>query len=130
MMTTIGSPAPRSTPLGPPEGFFLGRLRFWIAGKVFGENWRIFQKNRIGLIGLGIIGFFLALTLIQPLLTATVWDRKVYDPVMGFDPSVAASPAPPSARHWLGTDPLGRDVLSQLMYSTRSEFTLGVSPRF
>jgi peptide/nickel transport system permease protein len=57
---------------------------------------------------------------------ATVWDRNIYDPVLGFDPSVAANPAPPSVRHPLGTDPQGRDVLSQLMFSTRSEFALGI----
>ena len=38
----------------------------------------------------------------------------------------AAVPAAPSAMHLLGTDPLGRDVLSQLMWSTRSEFILGI----
>jgi peptide/nickel transport system permease protein len=62
----------------------------------------------------------------QPVLMATVWNRNVYDPVIGFDPSVPANPAPPSARHWLGTDPLGRDVLSQLLFSTQSEFALGI----
>ena len=35
-------------------------------------------------------------------------------------------PAPPSSRHLLGTDPLGRDVLSQLMFSTRAAFFLGL----
>ena len=30
-------------------------------------------------------------------------------------------------KHLLGTDPLGRDVLSQLLYSTRSEFVLGIT---
>ncbi|MGI6543162.1 MAG: ABC transporter permease [Limnochordia bacterium] len=30
------------------------------------------------------------------------------------------------ARHPLGTDPIGRDILSQLMYSTRAEFILGL----
>ena len=34
-------------------------------------------------------------------------------------------PAPPSARHWLGTDPLGRDIASQLSFSTRAAFSLG-----
>ncbi len=34
-------------------------------------------------------------------------------------------PAPPSRQHLLGTDPLGRDVLSQLMYGTRAAFALG-----
>ncbi len=35
-------------------------------------------------------------------------------------------PASPSSRHLLGTDPLGRDVLSQLMFSTRAAFFLGM----
>ena len=39
---------------------------------------------------------------------------------------IASHPAPPSMRHWLGTDPLGRDVMSQLMSSARSEFALGL----
>ena len=38
---------------------------------------------------------------------------------------IPQQPAPPSDAHWLGTDPLGRDILSQLMYSTRAAFALG-----
>ena len=34
-------------------------------------------------------------------------------------------PAPPYARHWLGTDPLGRDIMSQLMHGARAAFGLG-----
>lgn len=48
------------------------------------------------------------------------------DPQVGDTITILEQPAPPSARHLLGTDPLGRDVLSQLMYSTRSEFALGI----
>ncbi|ABS61017.1 ABC transporter permease [Fervidobacterium nodosum] len=35
-------------------------------------------------------------------------------------------PLPPSRWHWLGTDPVGRDIFVQLMVSTPSEFVLGV----
>jgi len=51
-----------------------------------------------------------------------------YDPAaqVGDVLTILAQPAPPSRAHLLGTDPLGRDVLSQLMYSTASEFTLGI----
>ncbi len=56
----------------------------------------------------------------------TVWEPKVYDPINGFDIEIAYHPAPPSARHLLGTDVLGRDVLSQLMYYSRFEFALGL----
>ncbi len=42
---------------------------------------------------------------------------------------IPTQPAPPSLTgehpHWLGTDPRGRDILSQLLYSTRAAFLLG-----
>jgi peptide/nickel transport system permease protein len=45
--------------------------------------------------------------------------------VPGDTCEVPQVPAPPSTAHWLGTDPLGRDIASQLTYSTRAAFLLG-----
>lgn len=39
---------------------------------------------------------------------------------------VARQPAPPSAAHLLGTDPRGRDVLSQLLFGARTAFVLAL----
>lgn len=39
---------------------------------------------------------------------------------------VGQAPAPPNSKHLLGTDPFGRDILSQLMKSSQAAFTLGV----
>jgi len=39
---------------------------------------------------------------------------------------IAQQPAPPSEGHVLGTDPLGRDIASQLTFSTRAAFLLGL----
>jgi peptide/nickel transport system permease protein len=66
------------------------------------------------------------MALAHPFLMENVWNRNVYDPVVGFDALAAPHPAPPSAAHLLGTDPLGRDVLSQLMFGTRAAFALGI----
>ena len=96
---------------------------FWRSAK---SNWTLYTQNPIGLIGLGVIVFFGLFALAHPILMATVWERRVYDPVSGIDLEQGYHPAPPSPRHLLGTDPLGRDVLSQLMYSTRFEFGLGI----
>ncbi|HEY8486121.1 MAG TPA: ABC transporter permease [Limnochordales bacterium] len=90
------------------------------------ESWRVFAESRIGPAGLVVIGLFALMALLHPLLMGRVWDPAVYDPVTGYDPYLPQHPAPPSAAHLLGTDPLGRDVLSQLMYSARAEFLLGV----
>ena len=100
------------------------RLRLFWGG--FKTNWAEFTQNPIGLIGLGVILFFGLLSAAHPILMATVWSKNVYDPVVGIDLDIPYHPSAPSARHLLGTDPHGRDVLSQLMYSARFEFGLGI----
>lgn len=102
------------------------RLRLWV--KSLKANWALFVENRIGLIGLGVIVFFGLFALAHPIMMNTVWadEPSVYNPVQGHDLMIPVHPAPPSARHWLGTDARGSDVFSQLMYSTRYEFLLGI----
>jgi peptide/nickel transport system permease protein len=104
----------------------LWRIRLKLFWQSFRKNFAIFSQNPIGLIGLGIIFFYILLMIAYPILMKTVWDRNTYDPVLGYDMNLVDNPSPPSSKHILGTDPLGRDVLSQLMYSTGSEFTLGL----
>lgn len=104
----------------------LWRVRLGLFWKGLRANWALFTENKIGLIGLAIILFFAVFGALHPLLMGNVWRPAIYDPVVGYDFEQVQQPAPPSARHWLGTDPLGRDILSQLMFSTRSEFALGL----
>lgn len=104
----------------------LWRVRLRLLAKSLRTSWALFAENPIGLIGLGVIIFFGLLALAHPILMNTVWEPRIYDPLMGYDMEIAFHPSAPSTRHLLGTDPLGRDVLSQLMYSTRYEFALGI----
>lgn len=142
----------------------LWRIRLRLLGRSFINNWRLFRRNRIGMIGLGIIVIFGLMAILQPVLISIgVWPARVYDPVVGNEPNpvilervivlevtdpvteisqrdallvdplanlgdtvtIRAQPGPPDGRHWLGTDPLGRDVLSQLMFGARAAFLLG-----
>lgn len=109
----------------PPISEALWRVRLRHGWKSLRGNFALFAENKIGLLGLGIILFYALLAAAHPILMATVWDAKVYDPFVGNDTTIYDHPSPPSAKHILGTDPMGRDVLSQLMYSTRNEFVLG-----
>lgn len=75
---------------------------------------------------------FAGMAVAHPLLLDHVWDPAVYDPVRGYQPESEEqlarglnNPLPPSSAHLLGTDPWGRDVLSQLLYSARVAFRLG-----
>lgn len=104
----------------------LWQVRLVLVWKGLKANASLFAENKIGLIGLGIILCFALMAVAYPILIRTVWDPNTYDPIVGYDYDQVEQPAPPSAAHLLGTDPLGRDVLSQLLYSTASEFALGV----
>jgi peptide/nickel transport system permease protein len=102
------------------------RMRLRLMWRGVKTNVGLFAENPIGLIGLVIIFIFFIMAVIHPILMETVWDPNVYDPVIGIDQTISPHPAAPSAGHLLGTDPLGRDVLSQLLFSTRSAFILGL----
>ncbi len=67
-------------------------------------------------LGMVIIVIFLLTAVLSPWITP-------YDPYEGnFDKLLA----PPSAQHWLGTDTLGRDILSRIMYGSRTTLMVGV----
>lgn len=102
------------------------RVRLWLLARALRRNWALFAASKVGLVGLSIILLYGAMAVAHPLLMRWVWDPKVYDPVVGYSFDELQQPAPPSTRHLLGTDPLGRDVLSQLMFSARTEFGLGL----
>ncbi len=104
----------------------LWRVRLHLAGRNLKQNWALFTRTRIGVVGLVIIGLYALLASAHPVLLNTVWEERVYDPVVGYAFEETRQPAPPSWSHPLGTDPLGRDVLSQLMFSARTEFMLGL----
>src|SRR5262249_11582269 len=73
-------------------------------------------RNRSGLIGLGVVGFFVLLALVGPLLVP-------HDPLAQ---SLTERLQPPSADHPFGTDNLGRDVLSRVVSGSRISLTVGL----
>ena len=120
-------------PAGPPEvelqrsRVSLALVRMRLAGRALRDGWTIFMESRIGVLSLVIIGVFALMAASHPILMATVWTPDVYDPVTGYSFDSLVHPAAPTWRHPLGTDSLGRDILSQLLFSARSEFILGIT---
>ncbi len=78
--------------------------------------WSRFKKNKLALVGFIIVSIVIFIAIFAPLLTP-------YDP-LDTDPFNRLKA--PSAEHWLGTDELGRDVLTRLFYGSRIALLIGV----
>jgi peptide/nickel transport system permease protein len=96
----------------------------WMAR--FLGGWAIYKQNLLGKIGLTLLAMFGMMALcsfIPPLID------PMYQPMIGVDPEITCSTGP-SIKHWLGTDFMGRDILSQLLAGARVAFMVGVSAAF
>lgn len=78
--------------------------------------WRKLKANKGAIVGLGIVAFFVLLALIAPIL-------PIPDPNQTDWSAVRKAP---SAVHWLGTDEIGRDLLSRMIWGARASLMAGV----
>jgi peptide/nickel transport system permease protein len=74
------------------------------------------RRHPSAMVGGVLLAIILALTLLAPLIAP-------YDPIKTFP---RESRAAPSMDHWLGTDQLGRDVLSRILWGGRVSLMLGL----
>ena len=82
----------------------------------FAEVMHRLAKNKLAMLGLIIILLMLLLAFAAPLVAPYDYMEQDYSAVY----------ASPSAQHLLGTDGLGRDILSRLIYGTRQSLRIGV----
>jgi peptide/nickel transport system permease protein len=73
-------------------------------------------SNPLNLVALALIAILAACALLAPLLAP-------YDPLAQ---DLAVRLKPPSPEHWLGTDSLGRDIASRILYGARISLIIGV----
>jgi peptide/nickel transport system permease protein len=98
----------------PPEVDQTPRSRWWAGVEGF------VRRRPLGAIGAMVIVIMLVVAAAAPLIAP-------YDPVVV---DFAAMLAAPGAAHWLGTDAFGRDVLSRLIYGSRTALIVGFGSAF
>lgn len=82
----------------------------------FRRFWRRFAKNKLAVVAFSFIIFQIIIAFAAPYIAP-------YNPYKG---DFLATWETPDQLHWLGTDDLGRDVFSRLLYGARISLSVGV----
>jgi peptide/nickel transport system permease protein len=78
--------------------------------------WRRARQSKTFVVGATITGLIVLMAILAPWIAPYSPDHQdLYNILSGF-----------SSVHWLGTDQLGRDVLSRIMFAARTDLVVGV----
>ncbi|WP_096202827.1 nickel transporter permease [Bacillus sp. FJAT-45350] len=105
-MANNPSPAPNGSPLPEEKVEVVSPWK---------DAFRRLLKNKLAVVGLVIIIFFILVAVFAPLFTSYAYD----------DTNLPNRLQPPSAEHWFGTDDLGRDIFSRIVYGARISLWVG-----
>jgi ABC-type dipeptide/oligopeptide/nickel transport system permease subunit len=87
-----------------------------VARPLRAEVWRRFRRNRLAMVGLGFLILLVLAATLAPVITS-------------YSPTELAgnTKETPSLDHWFGTDRIGRDMFSRIVYGARVSLRIGVA---
>src|SRR5688572_14786273 len=83
--------------------------------------WRLLLKRRLAVLGLALIAIAVAGAILAPVLTPYDPNEQMFDGL-----TLEGAPLPPSEKFWLGTDLLGRDLATRILYGARTSLIIGI----
>jgi oligopeptide transport system permease protein len=79
------------------------------------DAFRRLCKNKMAMLGLVVLSFFILIALLTPWIAPYSYEGQ----------NLELGAVAPSTEHWLGTDTLGRDQLTRIMYGSRISLMVG-----
>ena len=107
------------TPLSEEEKKFEEIVRPSVG--YWADAWRRLKNNKVALFSLIMIILVVLLAFIGPVLMEKILGYTYYDT------NLQATDLRPSAKHWFGTDNLGRDLFVRVMYGARYSLIIAIS---
>jgi oligopeptide transport system permease protein len=87
---------------------------------LWGDAWIRLRRNRLAVAGAVIILIFALAAIFAPLITKYSFAQQSLGEILQR----------PNAKHWLGTDGLGRDEFARLLYGARTSLAVGLFTQF
>jgi peptide/nickel transport system permease protein len=107
--------APAHEAGGPEEPITPAKAKEPSRGQ-FADMWRRFKRNKLAMLGLIVVAALVVVAILQPFISP-------YDP---YDQNLLNTLASPGGDHIMGTDALGRDLFSELLYGLRLALLVGI----
>ena len=85
------------------------------------DVWRRFARDKAALVGAVVIIVIVIAALGAPIVAPYNPNEQFFEGL-----TLAGAPRPPDAQFWLGTDLLGRDLFSRLVYGAQASLIIGV----
>lgn len=94
------------------------------SGSLWADAWRRLRKSRLAMACLLVVAIYTALAIYGEGVYQyyRITDQTAFYQITHLDNAYQ----PPSLRHWMGTDALGRDVLQRLIQGTRIAYRVGI----
>ncbi|HIP10813.1 MAG TPA: ABC transporter permease, partial [Rhodospirillales bacterium] len=86
------------------------------------ETWKRFKRNKAAMFGGTVIVIIVTAALLAPWVTPYDPNEQFFDGL-----TLEGSPLPPNKRFLLGTDLLGRDLYTRLVYGARTSLIIGIA---
>lgn len=84
-------------------------------GKAIAVSWKFLRRNPLTLLGVVIVVFWIIIALIAPIIAPYSPTAQIFK----------VRNSPPSAAHLFGTDELGRDIFSRVLYGAQISLPIG-----
>lgn len=78
--------------------------------------WKRFKRHKLALVGLIFLATIIVLAILAPIITSYSYEET----------DVEHSMQAPSKLHWLGTDRIGRDIFSRMVWGSRISLSVGL----
>jgi peptide/nickel transport system permease protein len=104
------------TTLSPQLALQPAAARQRASRSLWADAWRRLRRNYLAMFGLYVIILFLVLSFIGPL----------FSPYDYYTTDLTVAKQGPSWQHWMGTDTIGRDVLTRILYGGRTALLVGL----
>lgn len=82
---------------------------------LWGEAWKRLKRHRLAMLSLSFLAFMSVLAILAPWVTRFTYAEQTAEHALQF----------PNSMYWFGTDSLGRDLFSRIIYGARISLAVG-----